>query len=973
MGGKIPAMNLRHGLLVALVLGLVLARAALGEGTQTGVIAGTVFDQTSVPLPDVEVALAGPQTRRQVTTDAEGRFRFPALEVGTYGVTAELLGLVAADREVPVYIDKTTEIALWLGEPRSDAEGLPATEETIQVLALAPLIDRFETRVGTSVSRDFLEELPVERIYQSVAQLLPGVAGAEDGNPNVGGALRSANLYLVDGVDTTDSTTGLFGLNLAYDAVREVDVTTAAVPVEYGRASGAVINVVTRSGRRDFEGSVRVIAASDDWRSDYGDPAEHLGPEIEAANSSQDEVDTTLAATLAGPLAPERLWFFTAFESTDSSLLRPTLEGTLWDEDTTLESAALKLTWQVSAGHSLVGQYTADDATFAAFAPFDRSPGENRASETPQRLEDSEFSPLPGDVFALEDRSQDGELVKLQWNAALSQNLSLALGLASQDRRLERGLLNDRGVTSGAPHYSIVPLFLPDREEPILQELGFFNGITDEGFEERRREQGNLTADWFFSAGRADHGLRLGVDYQRTRSERLFNVGGLDTLDALTGRPAAGQIFIDLDIRPECIFLRLCASFDPRDGSFQPFVLFNFWQRPARETELETLAFHAADSLSLGRWLLSFGARFESVRGDDEAGRRLVEDDAVDPRLGVKYDPKGDGKVLLSATYSRYQEPFLQAYLDDFLRAEPFSGFTEYEWGAFRGLDCGGENPADLFSPCWIPTGGVPFFRVQSAEPNPELERAAVEELSLGFESQLTAHTALRLTWVDRRWEDLWDDSLRVVVADGELFAVAAVRNIPEAERRYRGLQLLVQKRFSRRWQLLGSYTWSETEGNLFRSNGRSTFDDFSDVSEVNVVNRFGPAPYDSSHQLKLFANVRVPLGWGDLSLGTAARYQDGTPYQPERLEELGLRFLARRGSLRLDDVFQWDLSAALDLPLAATAVELEVKLEAFNVTDEQTRIGVETEVGTGRFALPRSIADLQRPRWLRLTLGLRF
>jgi hypothetical protein len=200
----------------------------------------------------------------------------------------------------------------------------------------------------------------------------------------------------------------------------------------------------------------------------------------------------------------------------------------------------------------------------------------------------------------------------------------------------------------------------------------------------------------------------------------------------------------------------------------------------------------------------------------------------------------------------------------------------------------------------------------------------------------------------------------------------ATVRNLPNAERSYRGLHLLVQKRFARRWQLLGSYTWSETEGNLFRANGRSTFDDFSELVATNVVNRLGPAPYDSTHQLKLFANFRVPLGWGDLSLGTATRYQTGTPYQPERLEDLGLRFLSPRGSLRLDDLFQWDLAATLEVPLAAS-VELEVKLEAFNVTDEQSRLDVETEVGTGRFGEPRSIADLQRPRWLRLTLGLRF
>ena len=943
---------------------------ALAEGTQTGVISGVVFDPSNVPLPDVVVTLSGAQMLRSVHSNQDGRFRFPALEIGTYEVKVQLLDLSSTARGVSVHIDQTTEVALWLGEEVPSTAG--AKDETIQVVAVAPLIDRFDTRLGASVSRDFLEQLPVERIYQSVAQLLPDVTDSEDGNPNVTGALRSANLNLVDGVDTSDSTTGLFGLNLAYESIREVDVSTAALPVEYGRATGAVINVVTRSGTPDFEGSLRWLAADPSWGGDYSVAFLDLETERGAA-AETDETDVTVSATLSGPLVPDRLWFFAGFESTDASFLRPTLAGPRWDEDTQIESATFKSTWQPAATHSLVVQFTGDDATFAAFAPFDRSPGENRASQTPQRLEDPEFSPLPGDVFAVEKRSQDGDFAKLQWNVVRGQNLSLSFNGASQERQLDRSALNDRGVTAGAPHYSIVPLFLPDREDPIFQELGFFNGIADEGFEERSRRQANASADWYLTAGRSEHELRFGLDYQRTRSTRQFNVAGLETIDPATGMPASGQIFIDLDIRPECVFEQRCASFDPRDGSFQPFLLFDFWSRGVTRTEMETWAVHTSDVVTFGNWLISVGARFESVRAADGASNRLVSDDSFSPRLGIKYDPLGTGAVLLSATYSRYREPILQAYLDDFQAAEPFSGFTEYEWAGFSGVDCSGQDPADVFSPCWRPTTANPLFPLQGAEPNLDLERAAVDELTVSFEKELSSTAALELAWVERRWDGLWDDSLRVDFSGEEPQIASTVRNLSRAERRHRALRLLFQKRYSQGWQLLGSYTWSETEGNLFRANGRSTFDDFSDVTDVNTVNRYGAAPYDARHRLQLYAIYRRSFAWGGLSLGTAVRYRDGFPYQPEQIDELGLRFLEPRGSRRLEDVFQWDVSAALDVPLASDSMELEFKLEVFNLTDESSTLAVETELGTGRFEQPRSLADLQRPRHLRLLVGLQF
>ena len=987
--------ELHRSLVFSLVLFTLLPTLAHGEGTQTGVLAGKVVDTMGQPLPDVEVMLSGPQTPRQVLTDGSGRFRFPALSVGNYGVSAELLGLKAMQGDIRVYIAKTVEVTLKLGEEEVTPDDLPQTRDLIQVFAVAPLIDRFETRVGASVSREFLDELPLERIYQSVAALLPGVSGNDEGNPNVGGALRSSNLYLIDGVDTTDPTTGLFGLNLSYEGLQDIDVTTAAPPTEYGRASGAVINVVTRSGDNDFRGSARWLLNSASLNGDYKDADPFLSTELAAANSAGSDIDNTLAVTLAGPLVPDHLFFFSAFEHADSTFLRPAQNGDPWDEDTVIQSGAVKLTWPVAQSHTLEAQLTTDSATFATFSAFDRSPGENRASTTPGRLRSVFVDRLPGDIFALQERSQDGEFSKLEWGGVLTQNLTLTATAATQDRRLERTPLNRRGITSDAPHYGAAPYaFDPEIPDGDFDDAGLvfsiWNGITDEGFENRRRDQGNLTAEAFFRSGKVDHSLRVGVDFQHTESRSQFNFAGQSGIDRATGRSVTGQLFLDFDVSAECFEFGNCADFDTATGIFQPFILFNVWDVPARGTDVETLAFYANDSIAFGRFLLSLGVRFEEVTGEDDTGRKLVEHSSVAPRIGLKYDPKGDGKALLSATWSSFYEPFLQEYLDSFTRFEFFSGFSEYDWlGAFEEYDefgnlvpafpeCVGADPADLGSPCWEFFGASPLVPLQMLQPNLSLERSSVDELVVSFERQLTTNTSLRLSWIQRDWQDLWDDRIQALgdVPTGEdeddFLVAGAIENLPDAKRSYRGAQLLVQKRFANRWQLLASYTWSETEGNLFQANGRSSYADYSDITNVNLINRYGPAPYDRSSQLKVFANYQVPLSWGRLSFGSALGFQDGTPYQQEQFEEFGLRYLTPRGSLRLDDQWQWDLSVALDVHLAPE-IDLEFKFEAFNLTDEQTRLGVETDIDTGRFGLPRSIADLSRPRSLRLTVGLQF
>jgi hypothetical protein len=993
----LPALRRLPALFALLaLLALLAGRAAWADGTQTGLITGQVVDASGAGVAAVQVTAVGPQIRRTEQADDQGRFRFPALGVGTYDLHAELLGLAAEQRGVRVSIGRTTVVRLRLvgpgarqeapaagaaaGEPGSEPPDL-AAQESIQVIAEASVIDRFDTRIGANIGFDFIDRLPLPRFYQSVALLLPGVSGGIDGNPNVNGALRSDNQFLIDGVDTTDPATGLFGLNLAYQAIQEVSVTTAAAPAEYGRTSGGVINVVTRSGTNQYQGVTRLLATNNGWNRPYRYPdreVAQLAPEIAAANAGPNRIDPTLALSLGGPLWRDHVWLFGAYDDSQSTFQGPTHEGTLWNRGSEIESSAAKVTWQVNDENTVVGQFTNDSTAFAAFDPFNRGYAENRVARGFGALQSSLVDRIPGDIFALERESQDGNFEKLQLNSAIRQDMSLELTLANQIRDLTRRPLNSRGLTAGAPHLAAAGQPPDGQPAPELRDLILYNGITDNGLERRPRRQGNLVINGFVQLGPTDHELKTGVDFERTVSERHFNFSGQRGIDPLTGMTVEGQLFTDLaDLGGNggCAAPG-CPPFDPATGAFQPYQLFQFYDRDTTKTVEQTFAVYLSDAIAVERWLISLGGRFESVRATDRDRGALIDSSSVAPRLAVTFDASGDRKVLLAGTYGFYYEPFLHSYLDTYNNLDALSGYTPYTWKASDPA-CSGQDPKDLRSPCWVAGTPVAPFNSLSSTPNEDLRRSWIDEATIGFERQVTATVGVSLYFIHRRWHDLWDNVLQGVFdAHGNLVgATSQVVNQPRARRQQQSLQLLLQKRYSEHWQLLGSYTRSRTEGNLFEDSGADAEDygDFSKVSFVNLVNRYGLAPYDRRDQIKLFSSYRWPWRQASFSFGSALLYASGVPYQMEKLDPLGVRFLTPRGSLRLPDQFQLDLSLTSEYQLLRPGLTVELRAEVFNVTDQKQILGAESLVDTGQFGKPRSILDLQAPRSYRVTVGLHF
>jgi Carboxypeptidase regulatory-like domain/TonB-dependent Receptor Plug Domain/TonB dependent receptor len=251
---------------------VLLAAVSLSAQTFRGTILGTVTDPSGAVVAGAQVTVKNLGTGLERTTDtsADGSYALPELPIGTYTVTVILTGFQTA-----VTTGVTVDVA---GERRVDA-ALKAGQVSTKVEVAGDLLPQVETtsaELGGTLTAETIEALPINgRDYQKLIYLNPGVAGSPDqisdspgsyGTFSMNGSRGRANNFLLDGTDMNDgyrndpaiNEAGVFGdpaTILPLDAVAELRV-LSNYEAEYGRNSGAVINIVTKSGTNNWHGSL---------------------------------------------------------------------------------------------------------------------------------------------------------------------------------------------------------------------------------------------------------------------------------------------------------------------------------------------------------------------------------------------------------------------------------------------------------------------------------------------------------------------------------------------------------------------------------------------------------------------------------------------------------------------------------------------------------------------------------------------
>jgi len=346
---------------IAIAAALLGGGGALGQSAIQAVLEGQVVDRHGAPTPGVRITAHSPSVAMisaETLTDARGRYRIaPLPPADDYKVVAELAGFARVEAS-PVDLDpgKTTTQNFSL---------IPATEltEAIQVTAKGDIVDVASTKTTTVFSSEFIEGLPVMgRTYQDLLTLAPGVTDVDgDGNPNVNGARESSFQTRVDGANTTDPFTGMFGQNLNLEAIAEMEIITSGASAEFSQAQGGFANLITKSGGNDFQGSFKLFFRSDLFDNDGANNNDIDSEDLFAGLDGFKDVRPFL--TLGGPILKDRLWYFVALESL--ALEQPvntlTSPGLLTEDGWNNFG---KLTWQATASHRLSLQVNHDPRRF---------------------------------------------------------------------------------------------------------------------------------------------------------------------------------------------------------------------------------------------------------------------------------------------------------------------------------------------------------------------------------------------------------------------------------------------------------------------------------------------------------------------------------------------------------------------------------------------------------------------------------
>ncbi len=310
-----------------LLMGLFILMVPIGSFAQGRLTAadiqGTTHDQTGGVLPGVAVTATNAATNqsRTTVTDKAGHYYIGALQPGVYTISAGLIGFAPQNRkDVRLFIGQFVEMNFTLRT---------GVTEAVTVTARAPVVDPTETSVSTVVGQEQIDSLPTNgRNFLSFSVLTPGVttdrtpqqgASATSGLTFGGQRARSNNI-MVDGVDNNDPVVGAVRATFSQEAIQEFQVLTNSYSAEFGKASGGVVNIITRSGTNESRGDLfeffrnkSLNAKSHFERFDvFGNPISQTKAPFRQSQ---------YGFTLGGPIKRDQTFYFVSAESlhTDTS------------------------------------------------------------------------------------------------------------------------------------------------------------------------------------------------------------------------------------------------------------------------------------------------------------------------------------------------------------------------------------------------------------------------------------------------------------------------------------------------------------------------------------------------------------------------------------------------------------------------------------------------------------------------------
>jgi outer membrane receptor protein involved in Fe transport len=928
----------------------------------TGSIEGSVTDSTGAVVPDARVVAVNSQTglTREVTTNTEGLYRLLLLPVGDYDVTIEKQGFATLRHQaIKVQVGQKLQLDAQLG-----AAG---ASETVSVFPEAPIVETTRTQVSSTVNDKAVSNLPVNgRNFIDFVLLTPGVTrDVRTGDISFGGQRGTLNSLQVDGADNNNT---FFGQSLgrtgsgrapyqfSQDAVQEFQVNSNGYSAEFGRAAGAVINVVTKSGTNSFHGSLfefyrdKSLNANTFFNNaaNRPRPALHVnqfggnigGPVVRNklffffdydGQRRNDPVDVTLLGTRVGPTDPN-------FAAQQAALaeIAPRAGGypRAFDQNVYLA----KVDWQLTDNNRLSGRY-------------------NHQGFTGGSLENSAPPGTPSTNSAAEHTGNSN--VK-------TDTLTISLSTVITSHLLNEARFNYARDKEPGTANSDAPEVVILQGGVTVINLGRNNFSPRETTLKRYQYIDNVS----YAVGK--HSMKFGAD---VNIERILNFfpglfGGQYTFNSLA----------DFANRRPARFVQAFAgdgtsgpTTNPNNNEFAAFVQDD-WRATRRLSINAGLRYDIQDMQNPP---LSNPDSQLAAAGID-TGRVPPDKNNFGPRLGFAYSPLASDKLVVRGGYGIF-----------FGRTPAIMLGTAHSQNGIQVINLtftGAQIPAFPSRFSSIPTGAnlpAPSIYVFA----PDYVSPYTQQWSFGAEYELSKDLSLNVTYLGVKGTHLSrtrDINLLPAVATtiiddaGQAFSfqrfpgrlLSHFGRISQFEAtgnsRYNGLTVQVNKRFANGFQLLGAYTLSRAIDNNPDSTSvvpGNAGDDAkivdnpldiradSGLSVNDMRNRFVLSGIwnigDYAKGIENRATRAILSGWSLSGIFTAEAGRPFTAKVGGDLNNDGNRFSDRvpgfeRNSFVGPDFFSFDPRITRDIRLHERA-RLQLIAEAFNSFNRANFSGINT------------------------------
>jgi Carboxypeptidase regulatory-like domain/TonB dependent receptor len=927
----------RFALLAVLFLALAGGAAAQTDVT-TSRISGVVNDGEGAGLPGVTVEARNSETglTQTTVTNEEGFFRILNLPTGTYTVSATLEGFNPVSREeIRLLIGSTPTInfTLTLG---TVSESITVTTSEV------PLVEVTNTSNSTTIQTEQIEAIPINgRDFKSLVLLTPETRlDSERGNLSLGGQRGINTNVTIDGVDfnnaffggTVGGAEGRSPLSISQESIKEFTVITNGASVEFGRSGGGFVNVITKNGTNDLNGSLFYYNQPQDLISDFADGREPADQEKEQYGFS-----------LGGPIVKDRLFYFVSYDNQDQSLTVPIqasvldpriaarypalITGSEYVQTRDGEVAFGRLDWQANDSHR-----------FLVRGNFTDYEGINGTSNSQLRT---------GTYNGLEGLNTDSYVASWSGQFGSSVLNDLNLNYITEDTPREDKGLNFPDLQVGSNRYGEVA-FLPTTATTERKAFGdTFTYLLDEHILKAGFEYNDTSIDQVFRGNwRGVFRFPTVDDFVAGRWDRYTQFGGLG------GRTSEEAGAASFGQKETAIFLQ------------------DQWFLRSNLTVTAGLRWERLDNPDAP--VLNPNDR--NANGSFNLTGEIPDtDNQLSPRLGVSWSPDTKTAVRFSAGRFWSRTPailFAQLFTSNGLVG------TQYIINAPRSGNTV-LRPTDPLAPGWGDQFGVvgveriDFTRV----PNPtrpgvftideDFENSYTDRFTLGAERELFPLTIVGVdfTYAEGKQLQRLKDTNRVYSstppANGapppysstlpNPFYGRITTSVSDGRSKYQSATLNVNRRLADNFSLYGAVTWSEDKDN--DSNERN----FAGIQAEDYNNLDLNYAYSSRDQRwKSVLNGLWETPWWGLGVSGAFTYNTGFPYtattnfdanndgEPatDRPTINGVHF--GRNTFRQPDYYSLDLR--LTKAFAVGPGDLALSVDCFNCTDAANRFVAGTD-----------------------------